>query len=322
MKTKKPTPALAVLTKTAIAIGSLMFIAMPSIANAHSVIVDPTNILTDSVLSDGTFGEMLISDFDAEAIAELLVYFSSLIFLLACFWPEFFPDLFNYIAKAIKENLVRPIISASNASMQMLTAGSGMSVIEITMAVEVPDRSRRTSFLNLLSNQNDGLNKKLTEILQRKPSIISASSSCTVFPFNEEAANRCFLRKKPALLGKFWEIDDLETEEEVQQERKERHAEEWLLRTSNVNDSAGTNHMIDNDSNTIVIVSFLVLTKGRKTKVSTNNIESLETTLCSLVAEDALGNVADKAVFVQPNRSCKTVTSDDMIQRFPELKPF
>eukprot|EP00538_Stauroneis_constricta_P013479 CAMPEP_0119569002 /NCGR_PEP_ID=MMETSP1352-20130426/40455_1 /TAXON_ID=265584 /ORGANISM="Stauroneis constricta, Strain CCMP1120" /LENGTH=322 /DNA_ID=CAMNT_0007618487 /DNA_START=71 /DNA_END=1039 /DNA_ORIENTATION=+ len=270
------------------------------------------------VLSDGIIGEMMRSDslmlnFIGNTIALILVFIGNvgIILLMGAVFRFLLPlitTLFEKLGPAIESS------GKAFATRLMSPLQPGKTVIKTTIAMDLPDRSDRESFLNTLNSSKDAvLSDKLEAILQRKPSIISASSSRDVFRFSEDAANRYFVEQKVALSSTFNEDDSI-----VATSLQEQSSS---ASTSQKGSSSAAEEQVPS---TTVVATILVQVIGGKAKVSNKNtLKAVEDTLCSLMVETKLGNVAEDAVFVAPNNQWKTVTKEgSLIEAFPELKSF
>lgn len=210
------------------------------------------------------------------------------------------------------------VTSSSSWSDNFATSalGSGTSVVQVNVALEVPNRDDRNSILSVLHRLSETARtdsrigiQNLTsqvalELLRRKSSIISASTRYKHFN-DRRKAERDFNSLAVKERGKF------------EQETVSKYGGvDYSFGPGSANRGGGT------DQATIAVVTIMMAIDGDSTKVPTiNSIQDVEEALRKIASDAKVDSCLQSAeILWTPEDRSETLTLRDVIADYPQLR--
>merc|ERR1719420_284743 len=202
-------------------------------------------------------------------------------------------------------------LGGSSGTTTTSALGSGTSVVQLSVALEVSNRDDRNSILSVLDRFSRTANtdtrvglQNLTsqvalEVLRRKSSIVSASSSHKHFK-NRNKAVREFQNASVKERSKF------ETEN-----------------SNTANSKYGTTSSTNNNKATMAVVTFVIAIDGDQTKLPNkiNSVSDVEEALRRIASDaqvdDCLQNVE---ILWTPEDRSETLSVRDIVADYPKLR--
>merc|ERR1712159_919197 len=190
--------------------------------------------------------------------------------------------------------------------------GPGTSVVQLSVALEVPDRDNRNSILSVLDRYSKTANmdsrkgvQQLTsqialEVLRRKSSIVSASSS-----------NKHFMNRNKALR----EFQNRSVKERSKFETENGNKFLQFGDNSNNNNNAG-------DKATMAVVTFVMAIDGDSTKLNKiDSVTDVEQALRQIASDSMTDDCLQNAeILWTPEDRSEALTVRDIVADYPQLR--
>jgi len=238
--------------------------------------------------------------------------------------PDFVTPILVTGTVFLLANLLNPIgdqwteRQSSNSAL-----GPGTSVVQLSVALDVPDRDDGNSILNVLdrlsrtaeTDSRVGIqvltSQVALELLRRRSSIVSASSSTKHFSKNEKAL-REFENRSVKERSKF----------ETETVSKFGGVDFAVFDHSSSKSLAGSVTQNEQDKATMAVVTMVLAIDGDSTKLNTINSASDVEQALNKIASDA--KVSDCLLSAEilwtPEDRTETLRSEDVVADYPELR--
>eukprot|EP00538_Stauroneis_constricta_P004539 CAMPEP_0119546326 /NCGR_PEP_ID=MMETSP1352-20130426/797_1 /TAXON_ID=265584 /ORGANISM="Stauroneis constricta, Strain CCMP1120" /LENGTH=465 /DNA_ID=CAMNT_0007591021 /DNA_START=270 /DNA_END=1667 /DNA_ORIENTATION=+ len=194
--------------------------------------------------------------------------------------------------------------------------GPGTSLVQLSVGMEVPNRDDPNSLLSALDRLSSTARtdsrvgiQSLTsqvalEILRRRSSIVSASSSYKHYRNNDKAI-REFQSKSVAERSKF-----------EQEQVSKFGGVDYASRNRQKSASASTT-----DKATMAVITLILAIDGDSTKISGGSIAEVEDALRRIAADSKVGDCLQSAeILWTPVDRSETLTARDVVADYPELR--